>query len=104
MKKRLHYNEENTVPSRYRTCSHFGSCEQNLRITLHSPYLDLNDYSLFNKLKFDLKGKFSSNEEIITTVNTYYSTKDAKYCLEVQKRLQHHCEKCIDLKGNYTEK
>lgn len=71
----------------------------------YSPDLAPSDFFLFPNLKTALGGqRFSSNEEAITFVNSYFMEKDAEYYLDGLKRWENRWEKCVERKGDYIEK
>jgi hypothetical protein len=71
----------------------------------YSPDLSPRDFLLLPKLKVWLGGqKFSSNEEVITSVGVYFAAKDSNYYLEGLKRLDHREKKMHGLKRDNVEK
>ena len=67
----------------------------------HPPYLpDLapSDFFLFPCLKIALgELRFSSNEEVIASVNNYFAEKNAAYYFDGLQRWKHLWEKCVEL-------
>ena len=74
----------------------------------HSPYspdLATCDYFFFPNMKTWLGGKkFWSNEEIIAATIEYFKGFDKNYFLEGIKKLEHHYNRCLQLKGDYVQK
>ena len=72
---------------------------------LHSLELVPSDYYLFPNLKRWLCGRrFESNEEVQWETEGYFGGFDKSFHLEGIEKLKHHCTRCIELKGEYTEK
>ena len=60
---------------------------------------------LFPNLKKPLAGqKFESSEEVIAATEAYLADLEKTYFSDGLKKLEHHCVKCIQLKGDYVEK
>jgi histone-lysine N-methyltransferase SETMAR len=77
---------------------------QELNHPSYSPDLAPSDYFLFSKLKSDLRGKkFTSDEEVISAVSDHFKDKNSEYFCGIQK-LFNRSKKCIEIKGDYTEK
>jgi histone-lysine N-methyltransferase SETMAR len=71
----------------------------------YSPYLAPSDFCLFPKLKLFLAGqRFSSNQEAIVAVEGYFADLTKNQFRDVIMALEHRCNKCISLKGDYVEK
>lgn len=71
----------------------------------YSPDLAPSDFFLFPNLKIWLGGKrFSSNEEVIATVDKYFEGLETSFFSEGIKKLEHRWTKCIELQGDYVEK
>ena len=71
----------------------------------YSPDLAPNDYFLFPNLKKWLGGKrFYFNDEIISQIKTYFEDLEKSYFLERIQKLNKRWTKCIELKGDYSEK
>ena len=103
-KKNLFYQDNGP----FHTSAVAKICELHLELVYHPPYLpDLEpgDFFLFYKLKEALGGqKFSSNEELINFVNSYFEEKVSPYYLDGLKEYDHRWKKSIDFKGGYVEK
>ena len=70
----------------------------------YSPDLAPSDYHLFPHLKKHLKGKhFPSDEALIAEVEGWFTQQDKTFYLQGLEMLQHRCEKCIELRGEYVE-
>ncbi|CAK9809133.1 Histone-lysine N-methyltransferase SETMAR [Anthophora quadrimaculata] len=70
----------------------------------YSPDLAPSDFHLFPNLKKFLRGKrFSSNEKVIATANDYFEELPENHFREGINELENRWEKCIELKGEYTE-
>ena len=71
----------------------------------YSPDLAPSDYRLFPKLKEHLRGKkFSSDNEVITSVNQWFAEVGQPFFQEAVEMLEHRWEKCVNLLGDYVEK
>jgi transposase len=70
-----------------------------------SPDLAPCDFSLLPKLKLFLAGqRFSSNQEAIAAVEWYFADLTKNHYRDRIMALEHRCNKCIGLKGDYVEK
>jgi len=70
----------------------------------YSPDLAPSDYHLFPHLKKHLKGThFPSDEALIAEVEGWFAQQDKTFYLQGLEMLQHRCEKCIELRGEYVE-
>ena len=57
------------------------------------------------KLKLFLSGqRFSSNQEAIVAVEGYFADLTNSHYMDGIIALEHRCDKCISLKGDYVEK
>ena len=74
----------------------------------HPPYsqdLAPSDYRLFPKLKEHLREKkFSSDNEVMLSVNQWFAEVGQLFFQEAVKILEHRWEKCVNLLGDYVEK
>ena len=71
----------------------------------HSPDLAPSDYHLFGPLKRHLSGKrFSTDDDVVTEVQGWFKSLDAKFYEEGIRALVHRWEKCVNLDGDYVEK
>jgi histone-lysine N-methyltransferase SETMAR len=71
----------------------------------YSPNLAPSDFYLFPKLKLFLRGQgFSSNQEAIAAVEGYFADLTKNHYRDGIMALEHRCNKCISLKGDYVEK
>jgi len=71
----------------------------------YSPDLAPSDFCLFPKLKLFLAGqRFSSNQEAISAVEGYFADLTKNHYRDGIMVLEHRCNKCISLKGDYVEK
>ena len=71
---------------------------------LYSPDLAPLDYFLFPNLKKWLGGRrFINNEEVESAVNGYFEEFNGYYKQTIEA-IEHHWEKCIELKEDYVEK
>lgn len=106
-KKKVLFHQDN-APSHTSTVAMAKIHELRFELLDHPPYspdLAPSDFFLFPQLKTALGGqRFSSNEEAISFVNSYFADKDAKYYLEGLQRWEHRWEKCVELQGDYVEK
>ena len=69
---------------------------------LYSPDLALSDYFLFRNLKKWLGGqRFTNNEGVESAVNGYFEEFDRSNYKQGIEAVEHHWEKCIELKGDY---
>ena len=72
----------------------------------HSPYspdLAPSDCYPFSKLKKDLRGK-KFDDEVKRAVMDHFADKEPEHFLKGIELLVHKCEKCVEIKGDYTEK
>jgi histone-lysine N-methyltransferase SETMAR len=70
----------------------------------YSPDLAPSDYYLFPQLKKFLKGtKFDSNTEVEQTAEAWFRGQTSEFYLDGLKKLEHRCNKCIVMKGDYVE-
>jgi len=73
----------------------------------HPPYsleLALLDYHLFPWLKKQLKGRhFSSDGEVIASVETWLDGKPSEFFLSGLQKLEQWAMKCIELRGECVE-
>jgi histone-lysine N-methyltransferase SETMAR len=71
----------------------------------YSPDLAPSDFCLFPKLKLFLAAqRYSSNEEVLAAVQGYYADLMKNLYRDRIMALEHRCNKCISLKGDYVEK
>lgn len=71
----------------------------------YSPDLAPSDFYLFPKLKENLRGRvFSSNDDVISAVNTWVNDQDRVFYEYGLKKLEKRWQKCIDVCGDYVEK
>ena len=74
----------------------------------HPPYLPdlaLSDYRLYPKLKKHLRGKkFSSDNEVMFSVNRWFAEVGQPFFQEAVEMLEHRWEKCVNLLGDYVIK
>jgi histone-lysine N-methyltransferase SETMAR len=78
---------------------------QELNHPPYSPNLAPSDYFLFSKLKLDLRGKkFTSDEEVISTVSDHFKNKNSEYFFSAIQKLINRSKKYIEIKGDYIEK
>jgi histone-lysine N-methyltransferase SETMAR len=71
----------------------------------YSPDLAPPDFFLFTKFKLFLAGqRFSSNQETIAAVEGYFADLTKNHYRDGIMALEHRCNKCISLKGDYVEK
>jgi len=71
----------------------------------YSPDLAPSDYYLFSKLKKNLRGKkFDDEGEVKTSVIEYFGDKDPENVLKGIELLVQRCEKCVEIRGDYSEK
>jgi histone-lysine N-methyltransferase SETMAR len=76
-----------------------------LKHPLYSPDLAPSDFYLFPKLKLFLAGqRFSSNQEVIATVEGYFADLTKNHYTDRIMALVHRWNKCISLEGDYVEK
>ena len=62
-------------------------------------------FNLFPNLKTNLRGRnFGSNEGIIDAVDKYLEDQEEGFYFEGISKLEKHWRKCIEVKGDYTEK
>jgi len=70
----------------------------------YSPDLAPSDFCLYPKLKLFLAGqRFSSNQEAIAAVEGYFADLTKNHHRDRIMSLEHRCNKCISLKGDYVE-
>lgn len=70
----------------------------------YSPDLAPSDFHLFPNLKKFLRGKrFSSNEEVIATVNQYFDELPENHFRDGITELENRWRKCIEVMGEYTD-
>jgi histone-lysine N-methyltransferase SETMAR len=70
-----------------------------------SPDLAPSDFYLFPKLTLFLAGQcFSSNQEAIAAVEGYFADLKKNHYRDGKMVLEHRCNECISLKGDYVEK
>jgi histone-lysine N-methyltransferase SETMAR len=70
----------------------------------YSPDLAPSDFHLFPKLKLCLAGQcFSSNQEAIAAVKGYFADLMENYYRVGIMTLEHRWNKCISLKGDWTQ-
>jgi histone-lysine N-methyltransferase SETMAR len=71
----------------------------------YSPDLAPSDFCLFPKLKLFLTGqRFSLNQGVIAAVEGYFENLTKNHYRDGIMALEHCCNKCISLKGDYVEK
>lgn len=70
----------------------------------YSPSLAYSDFLLPDLKKWLSGQRFSNNEEVMSAVNGYFEEKDSSYYKKGIKLLEHHWEKCIELKGENVKK
>jgi len=71
----------------------------------HSPDLAPYEFCLFPKLKLFLAGQhFSSNQEATAAVEEYFADFTKNHYRDGIMALEHCCNKCTSLKGDYVEK
>lgn len=76
-----------------------------LRHPPYSPDLAPSDYYLFGNLKKHLRGKrFSSDQEVITATEAFFSEVDKSFFLTGMQALPGRLDKCIANRGSYVEK
>jgi len=102
-KKRPHFGEkESVVSSRQCTSSHIRYRDgQNQWVKVR---IVPSDYFLFPNLKKWLSGKRFANNEEVESADGYFEDLDSSYYKQGVEAIEHCCEKCIELKGNYVEK
>jgi hypothetical protein len=67
--------------------------------------LAFSDFCLFPKLELFLAGqRFSLNQEAIATVEGYFADFTKNHYRDGIMALEHRCNKCISLKGDYIGK
>ena len=72
---------------------------------LYSPDLAPSDYRLLPKLKENLHGKkFSSNNEVMLSINQWFAEVGQPFFQEAVEMLEHCWEKCVNLLGDSVEK
>lgn len=108
VKKRPHLKKKKTLFYQDNAPSHTSAVAMAkiyaLRFALsdhlpYSPDLALSNFFLFPALKVWLGGqRFSSNKEIIASVEAYFAEQNANYYLNGLKKWEHCWKKCIDLK------
>jgi len=70
----------------------------------YSPDLSPCDYFLFSNLKRDLRGRrFSSDQELVSTVTHWFNTKPATFYRAGIMRLRERYARCIAREGAYVE-
>jgi histone-lysine N-methyltransferase SETMAR len=71
----------------------------------YSPDLAPSDFYLFPKLKEHLRGqKFSSNQDVMSAVNTWLEDQNKEFFSTGIRALEHRWTKCISVQGDYVEK
>lgn len=106
-RKNVLFHQDNT-PSHTSAVAMSKLHELGFELVPHAPYspdLAPSDFFLFPNLKKWLAGKrFSTNEEVIDTVNGYFADLEKSYFLDGMKKLENRWTKCVALKGDYVEK
>jgi Transposase. len=71
----------------------------------YSPDLAPSDFFLFPKMKEHLRAKrFHDDNEVISEVESWFSSKSVDFYKDGIKGLFHRCEKCVAIEGEYVEK
>jgi histone-lysine N-methyltransferase SETMAR len=71
----------------------------------YSPDLAPSHYCVFSNLKKCMRGKrYSSDNELISTCNQFFESKDFSFFFSGIGALWHRYDKCIRLEGGYVEK
>jgi len=71
----------------------------------YSPYLAPSDVHLFGPLKNALRGRrFAADDEVKEAVHNWLRNQPQTFFSNGIKKLTNRCAKCIEKKGDYTEK
>lgn len=105
-KKKIIYHQDN-APAHKSALTISKLTELKYELLEHPPYspdLAPSDFHLFPNLKKSLRGKhFSSNEEVIAAVEGYFEGLPEDHFRKGIHELENRWNKCIELKGDYTE-
>jgi histone-lysine N-methyltransferase SETMAR len=105
-KKKIIFHQDN-APAHKSVLTISKLTELKYELLEHPPYspdLAPSDFHLFPNLKKALRGKrFSSDEEVIAAVEGYFEGLPENHFRTGIHELENRWNKCIELKGDYTE-
>jgi len=105
-KKKIIFHQDN-APAHKSVLTMAKINELKFELLEHPPYspdLAPSDFWLFPHLKKFLRGKrFSSNEEVIATVEGYFAGLPENHFKDGIHKLEDRWNKCVELLGEYTE-